>query len=207
MVASLTDHILSSSSPFPEDRLDSCAFAGCDKPVHCKGYCKAHYTQLSRGQELRPTLDSLPRTCKIDGCGEPIRVVREQLCMLHYDRKRRGYSEPEPRRCEVCETVFTPVRRRNTKYCSDECAITASRWMRTYGLTGLQVNAMLHMQNWQCAICGDAISRGTFHIDHDHKTGVVRELLCGFCNRGIGHFRDNPVALQAAAAYLLKHAA
>lgn len=51
----------------------------------------------------------------------------------------------------------------------------------------------------QCVICGDA---GKLVVDHNHQTGEVRGLLCNHCNRGLGHFRDDPLLLEFAAQYL-----
>lgn len=77
-----------------------------------------------------------------------------------------------------------------------------------YGLTGEEFLRMLEAQNGVCAICHEPETRrvsGTLcelAIDHDHETGRVRGLLCQRCNRGLGHFRDDPDLLRKAAAYL-----
>jgi hypothetical protein len=51
----------------------------------------------------------------------------------------------------------------------------------------------------ECVICGN---EGKLVVDHDHKTGQVRGMLCNHCNRGLGHFRDDPTLLEFAAQYL-----
>lgn len=52
----------------------------------------------------------------------------------------------------------------------------------------------------RCAICGEAPQR--LCIDHDHKTGQLRGLLCSRCNSGIGLLDDNPDILLIAARYI-----
>ena len=52
----------------------------------------------------------------------------------------------------------------------------------------------------ECAICG---SSEPLVVDHDHYTGKIRGMLCNHCNRGLGHFRDDPMLLEFAKVYLL----
>lgn len=57
-------------------------------------------------------------------------------------------------------------------------------------------------QSGRCAICGHAAD---LVVDHCHATKMVRALLCPTCNSGLGHFKDDPVALRAAAEYVEKY--
>jgi hypothetical protein len=63
---------------------------------------------------------------------------------------------------------------------------------------------MLAEQGGLCAICKAAPA---VHVDHDHATGAVRALLCFNCNGGLGQFKDDPMALHAAAYYVQLHTA
>lgn len=75
--------------------------------------------------------------------------------------------------------------------------------MNRYGLTVEQYEEMHARQGGVCAICGEECSSGrSLAVDHDHKTGLVRGLLCTRCNWGLGHFLDDVVRLKAAIAYL-----
>jgi len=70
-----------------------------------------------------------------------------------------------------------------------------------YGLSVEDFNRMFVQQNGVCAICRTPSDR-TLHVDHDHKTGRVRSLLCGGCNTAIGALRESPLLARAAAMYL-----
>jgi len=52
----------------------------------------------------------------------------------------------------------------------------------------------------ECTICGE---RDKLVVDHDHVTSEIRGMLCDRCNRGLGHFRDDPDLLEYARIYLL----
>jgi hypothetical protein len=80
-------------------------------------------------------------------------------------------------------------------------------WLkRTYGLTIETYYSMLLAQDHKCAICKDTLLEDkTTHVDHDHETGKIRDLLCQTCNRGIGSLKDDVHILESALAYLRKH--
>ena len=82
------------------------------------------------------------------------------------------------------------------------------RRKRLYGVDQAVYNSMLEKQGGCCAICGStevnsvASVHSEFFVDHDHKTGAVRGLLCHNCNVGLGNFQDSVGNLEKAIAYL-----
>jgi hypothetical protein len=79
---------------------------------------------------------------------------------------------------------------------------------RKYKLTVIQREAMSVEQGGVCAICHRPESMmvkgevSPLAVDHNHRTGKVRGLLCVACNQGLGRFQDNIDRLLSAAAYL-----
>lgn len=71
---------------------------------------------------------------------------------------------------------------------------------RRYGITVEHYNKMFAEQDGLCAICQEAPAE---HVDHDHKTGKVRGLLCFNCNGALGQFRDRPDLMLLGATYLM----
>lgn len=82
-----------------------------------------------------------------------------------------------------------------------------------YGVTPEDYDRMLAEQDGKCALCGrpptpnGVRAASKLHVDHDHETGAVRDLLCSTCNVGIGNLGDDPGLLRAAAAYIERHRA
>lgn len=89
-------------------------------------------------------------------------------------------------------------------------ALYASVVLRRFGMTLADYDRLLAQQGGGCAVCGaTADPERSRHghpkalaLDHDHNTGRVRGLLCGSCNKGLGHFHDRVDLLEAAARYL-----
>jgi len=72
-----------------------------------------------------------------------------------------------------------------------------------YGLTLLEFNSLLSKQGYKCAICDKPLeNRRDIHIDHDHKKGKVRGILCRSCNTGIGLLKDDPDIIYKAYNYI-----
>lgn len=95
-------------------------------------------------------------------------------------------------------------RERNRKKVSE--SQRRSKFKIKYGITLGDYDRMLTEQGGHCAICpatepGRA-GRKYLYVDHCHSTGRVRGLLCGNCNNGLGWFKDDPIRLQNAIAYL-----
>lgn len=107
----------------------------------------------------------------------------------------RPATYPGPR-CHTCWRVETKRRKE---------AVHGSYVEKTYGISAEEYDAIYKAQGGRCAICRRATGRARrLAVDHNHKTGEVRGLLCKPCNSyGIGMFaRDDPEVLDRAADYL-----
>jgi hypothetical protein len=126
------------------------------------------------------------------------------------------------RKCNECGLILPIERfsmkndpRRGIKYPSSRCKTCHNKkynlgvkrqgrrnydYMRKYGITIQDYNNMYNALNGKCEICN------TYHkklfVDHDHKTGKIRGLLCDLCNRGLGFFKDNIESLDNAIRYI-----
>lgn len=91
---------------------------------------------------------------------------------------------------------------RNREYRqSKKKKINARVRLHRHDMTQEEHDALLTKQKNRCAICRKKF-RKTPHIDHSHKTGRNRGLLCDDCNLGLGRFNDDPEILKNAIEYI-----
>lgn len=97
---------------------------------------------------------------------------------------------------------------RRKKYYKSEKGIESSRrahLKRTFNITLEEYETMSEIQNHVCYICGKTEMNNknkVLCVDHCHETNKIRGLLCGLCNAGIGHFKDDINLLKQAIKYL-----
>jgi hypothetical protein len=90
-------------------------------------------------------------------------------------------------------------------------ALTKKRRTRC-GLSLKEYERKLSEVGHVCEICGSQAngfdSRGNprrLAVDHNHSTGNIRGILCNYCNRGIGDFRESREHMASAIKYLDKY--
>lgn len=71
-----------------------------------------------------------------------------------------------------------------------------------YGLTQSTYAQMLLKQSNGCALCNRQPGKRPLHVDHDHKTGKIRGLLCHQCNWYLGTIEADPTILARITRYL-----
>lgn len=118
------------------------------------------------------------------------------------ERKREYAKTPEQR--EKRTAYMRGYRERNREKMNEQARVSHEKSRRrrtseqrhnehlkaTYGITRDTYVQMLEKQGGKCMICGSDTSRWKrrFHVDHCHKTGRIRGLLCNRCNPMLGWF-------------------
>ena len=131
------------------------------------------------------------------------------MCRSCYEidlRKRNPeYAERQRENCRAWgETHQEQKKRVNAAYQAKRDPAMKWAWslMRTHGITPDDYEGMLQAQGGVCAICGKEPNGRRLAVDHCHKTGRVRGLLCFRCNFGLSWFQEEQERLQSAADYL-----
>ena len=116
--------------------------------------------------------------------------------------RNKGKPGGRSRTCRFCQEEYCKSwRRRHPK---KSCEIRRrSRIKHAYGLSGGEFDRLLTRQSNQCAVCKSPLTKPC--VDHDHRTGKVRGLVCRDCNLAVGHFKDDPERMRKAIRYLQKH--
>jgi hypothetical protein len=156
------------------------------------------YRKCDRCEESRPltSFRLVARgkyTDRSDYCKECEKSIKKEI---------RGKQKQEKKQKEKDEELSIPYKERVQTYLDRRYT---NNIFTGYGVTYERYQEMLNEQNGLCAICRNPPEQHKrLVVDHDHKSGYVRGLLCEWCNFGLGWFRDDPEYLLNAIEYLKK---
>lgn len=168
-----------------------CLRCGVDRPL-------IEYAWAVTGQTRR-------RTC---------RVCRRAQQRAHYaahpeihTRAYRKYvaNDPEHVRVIVARASLAYRDRHRDRVNARTRESLHGRTLRRFGLTQADYEQILASQGGGCVLCHTTIPhrrRVHFDIDHDHRTGEIRGLLCNRCNMTLGRMQDDADWFRRAADYL-----
>lgn len=136
------------------------------------------------------------RNSSKDGFRGSCKICRSKIAKNRYDRipeiikkKRQEYYQKNK------EEFFHKTRKQHLK--------------KKFNITIEDYKNLLDNQSNKCAICESNSAKNklnkNFSVDHCHRSGKIRGLLCNKCNAGIGYFEDNVHFLKNAIKYLEKN--
>jgi hypothetical protein len=118
----------------------------------------------------------------------------------HYQEKNKEYRENNKERIKKRQQAWTIANKE---------ALKNKRYLKAYGITLNQYNEMLNLQNGKCEICGihysELSKNQVLGVDHNHKNGIVRGLLCKNCNNILGFANDSIETFIQCTKYLSKY--
>ena len=115
----------------------------------------------------------------------------------------RSYHDGLNPQCKACARAYAATIGNPTALLRDPHRRKSMMWTK-YRLRPGQYLEMLRTQRHACAICEQEF-RKTPYVDHDHKTGMIRGLLCHPCNTLLAAF-DRDGFIERATNYLRQHA-
>lgn len=145
-----------------------------DKPLQARGLCKACYNQW--------LLQNNPEYARKQRENTLSWIKKNKEKRRKYEKDWRAKQDPE---------YIRQYRR--------------MKILERYGMTHADYDKLLRKQNGVCAICEEYPKKGkNLHIDHDHKTGFVRGLLCFRCNFGLSYFDKGQSIIENLHRYICR---
>jgi Recombination endonuclease VII. len=139
-----------------------------------------------------------------------------EIKLLSEFYERRPSKDGYAYRCKKCLTEYGKERyrensesykkRQNNYYAKNKKQIRQKAREHLFKISEEEYSILYQLQKGECAICGVKESEMQFNlaIDHNHKTGEIRGLLCRHCNSGIGFLKENIDIFKKAILYILQ---
>jgi len=164
----------------------TCSVAGCFSPSYCKGLCQRHYTLAWRKRQ-----------------GGKYEKKHRAYMKKYIREKRKSMTEEERSAAASAHAKYQRGWRARHAVRLRVSESYGQRYLRRYGLLKEDFELLLKLQKGVCAICKKSPrANKRLAVDHDHKTGAVRGLLCDKCNHALGELDDSPSLFRSALRYL-----
>jgi hypothetical protein len=209
-----------------------CIVEGCELKVKAQGYCNSHYMQFWRTGEVKlkdkfatehPLYQRWSKMRSNKSLSEEwldfwtfakdVGEQPEDAKKIYKLDKDRLYGKDNFRWSKPL--IGDRKNEYYRKYWKTSLVYRNSKYIKAYGITLHEYERMLKEQDCKCAICrreetrvvrnGSDEAKRMLAVDHCHKTGKVRGLLCSDCNPSLGGFQDSIEILANAIAYLNKY--
>lgn len=107
--------------------------------------------------------------------------------------------------CKACAYLYVKTWKRNNPQ-RNKILQKRTVLKRKYKISLEEFNGMLDSQQNKCMICNKTFKNAkSTHVDHCHKSGKIRGLLCTNCNIALGYFKDSLSTIRSALKYLKKY--
>ena len=158
-------------------------------------------------KNIKPAASFSKRTVSKDGlhyyCRECVALTKN-IFYKNNPNKSKEYENTRYSKHKKQRLLKNQVYRQTNKQKFSE--FDRKKLLKKYGMSIADYDIMLEKQNNRCAGCYtlDTGRYRHFHIDHCHKTNLVRGLLCPKCNMALGLLMDNIDILKNLIIYLTK---
>lgn len=175
-----------------------CSMSECNNSAIVKGYCDKHYRRFKKYGDAGIVHKHTKKKCLDEECERY--AVTKGYCDKHYRRVKKSGTSKLLKIKPKCSIEGCTNKHLAKSLCYTHYWINAKK-------AKIDDRAIFIINNHdgKCDICRSTVtgySKRSLNIDHDHKTGMVRGLLCHKCNIGLGNFNDNIDLLQRAIFYL-----
>src|SRR3989304_573545 len=122
---------------------------------------------------------------------QDVRPYLHEIALGKYARRKRATPKKTFDRVMHCIEVGKSTRFKPGQLLGEKSPLWKGGPFAKYGLSVDGYNAILKAQGGACAICKKPPKKRRLNVDHNHKTGRIRGLLCFRCNYGLGWFQDD----------------